>query len=131
MVQDQTPMSKLEVSAEELRQELEEIRQRLGIMESLLAFSGRKELTELLRSGANSSKHAKRVLYECLTPKTRAELVAILEMGSPQNLDHSLRPLKQEYGLLEETRKDGSLAYEVSHLVKKLPKKTVQDILKA
>jgi len=127
---DKLPDYSIEISSGQLWGELQEIKERLSTIESIDSYVHRDKLTEIVSAALGGKSQRKKVVSLCAEAQTRQELTAALELGSPQALDHILRPLREQHVILEETVKDGAKAFVQSRLLKKLPKTILDALLK-
>ena len=119
---------RLEISSDQLREELIEIKERVGALETIASISNRPVVEKYVRSNL-ASPHGKRIMAECETPKTKKELQDKLGHASGQALDYHLRPLR-EADLLQSLYDDESvLRFEWSNLFRRLPAKAIKEIL--
>jgi len=120
----------VEISSEQLRSELIEIKERLGAVEIIKSISNRKVVEEFVRAHLATDK-ARPIMKECAEPRTREYLISKFGFKSGPALDHHLRPLR-EAGLLQQLfSDDGPLSFQWSNLFRGLPKSTIRAILDA
>lgn len=118
----------LEISSDQLQSELVEIKDRLGVLETLASISNMPVVEAYVRSHLKTDK-GRSIMDTCSEPRTREQLISALKFASAQALDHHLKPLWED-DLLRKFRNDsGVLAFEWSNLFKRLPKKTIRSIL--
>jgi DNA-binding transcriptional ArsR family regulator len=120
--------NRVEVSSDQLRSELIEIKERLSAVEMIESISNRKVVEEFVRAHLTTDK-ARPIMKECDEPRTREYLISKFGFKSGPALDHHLRPLR-EAGLLQQRfSDDGPLSFQWSNLFKGLPKSTIRAIL--
>jgi hypothetical protein len=114
----------VEVSSDQLKSELVEIKERLSALETIASISNRNEVQKYVESCLTTSK-GKLIMKECEEPRTKEHLIAKFEFASAQALDYHLTPLRRDDLLQQE---DGN-RFGWSNLFKRLPKKTITKIL--
>jgi hypothetical protein len=119
---------KLEVSSDQLKSELIEIKERLGALETIASISNRKEVEAYVRGCLKTAK-GKLIMKECEEPQTREHLISKFSFATPQALDYHLTPLRRDDLLQHHVDDDGTQTFEWSNLFKRLPKKTLGQIL--
>lgn len=119
---------RIEVSSDQLRAELTEIKERVGALETIASISNRKVVEDYVRSQIKTDK-ARAIMKECAEPRTREYLVSKCGFNSGPALDHHLKPLREADLIQQRFDDDGSLRLEWSNLFKRLPKKTLSAIL--
>ena len=87
---------KLEVSSDQLRAELIEIKERVGALETIASISNRAEVEKYIRLHLTNNQR-KQILQECGEPRTRQYLKEKFSFSSPQALDVHLKPLRQRF----------------------------------
>lgn len=118
----------LEISSEQLRAELIEIKERLGALETIASISNIKVVAEYVRLHLTTDK-AKPIMKECREPQTRKYLIEKFGFKNGQALDHHLRPLREADLIQQRFDDDQNLTYTWSKLFRSLPKKTLTEIL--
>jgi DNA-binding transcriptional ArsR family regulator len=121
-------MNKVEISSEQLRNELQEIKERLTSLESIDAYLNRDKLVVLVSDAVAGIPQRKAILRLCEEPRTKEELMAELDFKSPQALDHHLNPLR-DHGIIETTEKERKLAFVRSRIVSKLQKSALKKLI--
>ena len=116
----------VEVTSQQLLNELTEIKDRVGALENVAGIANQAILIKYFKEVLNSD-HRRRIMAACQEPQRRDELVAKFEFNSPQALHHHLNPLRE--GLIHETHSDGVTLFEWSLLFKRLPKKEREKLL--
>ena len=121
--------NKLEISSEQLKAELIEIKERIGALETIATISNKAVVEQHVRAHLKSAQ-AKQIMRECSEPRTRADLMARLGHRTPQALDHHLGPLRDNNLIHQHFEENGSIqTFECSKLFRQLPKKTQKEIL--
>lgn len=110
--------SSIEVTSEQLLNELSEIKDRVGALETVAGIANQEHLVKFFAEVLTTPQR-KQIMAACKEPKTIAELVALLSLKSSQALNHHLKPLRE--GLLHEVHTDGNLRFEWSLLFKRMP----------
>src|SRR2546421_12559669 len=113
----------LEVSSDQISQHLEEIKERVGALETIASLANRKVVEEFVRPLLKSER-AKQIMRECREPRTREELEKKLGLNSPQALNHHLAPLRQDDLLHQSLDPSGIQTFEWSNLFKRLPNRS-------
>ena len=121
--------SKVEVASDQLKAELIEIKERVGALETIASISN-KDVVEGYVRGALTSNRAKQIMSECEQPRTKEDLVAKFEFASTQALDYYLTPLRESDLIRHQFDADGTQRFEWSNLFRRLPKRTIKDVLK-
>jgi hypothetical protein len=122
------PLEGLEVSSEQLKSELVEIKERIAALETIASLSNRA-VVEKYVGECIKSPQAQKIMRACETAKTKERLVKELNFESPQALDHHLKPLR-ENDLLQQNFNSGKLlTFEWSNLFRRLPKASVNKLL--
>ena len=119
---------RVEVSSDQLKSELIEIKERLSALETIASVSNRAEVETYVRSCINTDK-GKVIMKECEAPRTKEYLILKLGFASPQALDYHLSPLRRDDLIQQHVDDDGTPTFEWSNLFKRLPKKTLKKIL--
>ena len=120
---------RVEVASDQLKAELIEIKERLSALETIASVSNRAEVEKYVRGCLESDK-GKQIMKECEEPRTKKQLIAKFNFASGQALDHHLSPLRRDDLLQQHTDDDsGTISFEWSNLFKRLPKKTIKQIL--
>ena len=120
----------LEVSSEQLKAELIEIKERLGALETIASISNRAVVEAYVRGHLTTAK-GKLIMKECEAPKTREQLITKLHFASAQALDYHLAPLREDDLVRQFLDGTGTQTFVWSNLFKRLPKKTISEILKS
>jgi hypothetical protein len=123
-----TNKDRLEVSSDQLRAELIEIKERVSALETIASISNRSVVEAFVRSHVTSDK-GRQVLKECEQPRTREYLISKLSFASAQALDYHLTPLRESDLIRQHFDEDGTQTFEWSNLFKRLPKKALREIL--
>src|SRR5579862_6085098 len=84
----------LEVSSDQLKAELIEIKERVGALETIATISNRDVVEKYVRAHLTTDK-GKQIMKECEEPRTREYLKSKFNFASTQALDHHLRPLRE------------------------------------
>src|ERR1700690_3414638 len=84
---------KLEVSSDQLRAELIEIKERVGALETIASISNRIEVEKYIRQHLTNNQR-KQILQECHEPRTRQHLKDKFSFATLQALDFHLKPLR-------------------------------------
>jgi len=121
--------NKLEISSEQLKAELIEIKERIGSLETIATISNRAVVEQHVRAHLKSTQ-ARRIMRECSEPRTRADLMTKLGYKTPQALDHHLGPLRDNNLIHQHFEENGSIqTFECSKLFRQLSKTTQKEIL--
>lgn len=118
----------LEVSSDQLRQELIEIRERLEALETIASISNKKEVEQYVR-GHLKSENAKALMKACANKVTRETLIAELGYNNRQALDYHLTPLREADLVQQQHGASGTQTFTWSKLFRGLPKLVINDIL--
>jgi hypothetical protein len=118
----------LQVSSDQLRAELIEIKERVGALETIASISNRAVVEQYVRGHLTSTK-GKQIMQECAEPRTREQLISTLGFASSQALDYHLNPLRQDDLIQQHFAEDGTQTFEWGNLFKRLPKKIQKEIL--
>jgi hypothetical protein len=128
MIKKGTP-TKLEMSSDQLKAELVEIKERIGSLETIATISNRAIVEQHVRNHL-TSKQAKQIMKECSEPRTREHLMAKLGHKTPQALDYYLAPLRDNNLIHQHYDENGGIqTFECSKLFRQLSKKTQKEIL--
>jgi hypothetical protein len=119
---------RVEVSSDQLKAELTEIKERVGALETIASISNRQVVEAYVREHLQTDR-AKDIMKECEEPRTRAYLKTKFGFKSAAALDHHLSPLREDDLLRTRFDEDGTQTFEWSNLFKRLPKKTLKGIL--
>lgn len=119
---------RVEVSSDQLKAELTEIKERVGALETIASISNRQVVEAYVREHLGTEK-AREIMKECEEPRTRAYLMAKFGFKSAPALDYHLSPLREDDLLHTRFDEDGTQSFEWSNLFKRLPKKTLKKIL--
>jgi hypothetical protein len=128
MNQQRRNKDSLEISSDQLRSELIEIKERVGALETIASISNRKVVEEYVRSHLTTDK-GRQVMRECEEPRTREYLRSKLGLASGQALDYHLTPLRQDDLIQQQFDDNGTLTLRWSNLFKRLPKRALKEIL--
>jgi hypothetical protein len=116
----------VEVSSTQLLNELIEIKDRVGALESVAGIANREILIGFFRDVLNNTQR-RQIMAACQVPQTRAQLVK-LGYNSIPALEYHLKPLRE--GLIHETHNsNGAALFEWSLLFKRLPQKKREELL--
>ena len=118
----------MEVSSDQLRAELIEIKERVGALETIASLANRPVVEKYVREHLPTEK-GRQIMSACEEPRTRQQLASALGFGTVQALDHHLRVLREDDLLHHRHGEDGKLTFEWSNLFKRLPKGTRIKIL--
>jgi len=110
-----------EVSSDQLKGELIEIKDRLDGLEALQAHVHRKEIQALIVNTVGESATMKKLLRLCETSQTISELQNALKLNSPQAVNNYLAPLRDN-GLLHHHSTVAPISYRWSPLIRRLSK---------
>lgn len=119
---------RLEVSSGELRAELIEIKERVGALETIATISNKAVVEKYVRDAVTTDK-GREILKECEQPRTRDHLISTLRFKSAQALDYHLSPLREADLIRQHFDDDGTQTFEWGNIFKRLPKKTLKEIL--
>ncbi len=119
---------RVEVSSEQLKAELIEIKERVGALETIASISNRQVVETYVREHLQTDR-AKEIMRACEEPRTRAYLIVKFGFKSAAALDHHLTPLREDDLLHTRFDDDGTQTFEWSNLFKRLPKKTLKKVL--
>ena len=118
--------AEVEVTSQQLLNELIEIKDRVGALENVAGIANQDILIKYFREVLNTPQR-RQIMSACREPQTRDRLISKFRFNSRQALDHHLRPLRE--GLIHETHNDGVAFFEWSLLFKRLPKKRLESLL--
>jgi hypothetical protein len=118
----------LEVSSDQLRAELIEIKERVGALETIATISNRPVVEAYVRSHLTTDM-GRQIMKECKEPRTREQLKSKLGFASAQALDHHLGPLREDDLIRQRFDDDGKQTFEWGNLFRRLPKGTLKKIL--
>src|SRR5437870_4867749 len=107
--QSKARSANVEVTSQQLLNELIEIKDRVGALENVAGIANQDILVQYFGS-VLSTDQRRRIMAACAEPQTRDQLVAKLNFNSPQALNHHLNPLRE--GLIHETHSDGATLFE-------------------
>lgn len=119
---------RVEISSDQLKAELTEIKERVGALETIASISNRQVVEAYVREHLQTDR-AKEIMKECGEPRTRAYLMTKFGFKSAAALDHHLTPLREDDMLHTRFHENGPQTFEWSNLFKRLPKKTLKGIL--
>lgn len=120
--------NKLEISSDQLKGELSEIKDRVGALETIASIANKSVVEAYVREHLTSDK-GKQIMAECAVARTRPYLQAKFGFKTPQALDYYLTPLRDDHLLHQHFDDNGTQTFEWSYLFRRLPKKTVREIL--
>jgi DNA-binding transcriptional ArsR family regulator len=121
---------RLEVSSDQLKSELVEIKDRISALETISSLAHRPEVEALAKGSIKNDKH-KQIMKECEEPRTREYLIDKLGLNGPQALDYHLKPLREDDLLRQHFDDNGIQTFQWSNLFKRLPKKVIREMLGA
>ena len=119
---------RVEISSDQLRSELIEIKERVSALETIASISNREAVEKFVRGQLTTDK-ARPIMKECAEPRTREYLMAKFGFKSGPALDHQLKPLREADLIQQRFDDNGTQTFEWSNLFKRLPKKTLRAIL--
>jgi len=119
---------RVEISSDQLRSELIEIKERVSALETIASISNREAVEKFVRGQLTTDK-ARPIMKECAEPRTREYLMAKFGFKSGPALDHHLKPLLEADLIQQRFDDNGTQTFEWSNLFKRLPKKTLRAIL--
>ena len=119
---------RVEVSSDQLKSELIEIKERVGALETIATLSNKAVVEAHVREYLKTDK-GKLIMKECGEARTREHLKSKLGFASAQALDHHLNPLREGNLIQQHFDDDGVQTFEWSNLFKRLPKKTLKLLL--
>ncbi len=118
----------VEMSSETLQEELIEIKERLGSLETVTSLAHRKEVEAQAR-GLLTTGGRRDVMRACEMPKTKEQLRVELKQPNVQGVDYHLNPLQDGDLIHQKADERGVLTFEWSRLFRSLPKQTKVSIL--
>lgn len=118
----------IEVSSQELQDELIAIRDRLSAIETIQSISNAPAVKKYIEETKLTNK-GKDILKECEEPRTRSYLRSKFQLNSDQALNHHLKPLLEADLLRPKIAEDKTILFEWSNLFRRLPKATITSIL--
>jgi DNA-binding transcriptional ArsR family regulator len=110
----------IEVTSQDLRNELIEIKDRVGALENVAGIAHQEILVKYFAEILDSNQR-RQIMSACSEPQTRKQLVEKFNFNSIPALDYHLKPLRE--GLIHEAHSDSEVLFEWSLLFKRLPKK--------
>ena len=119
---------RIEVSSDQLKAELTEIKERVGALETIASISNRQVVEAYVREHLPTEK-GKEIMKECEQPRTRTYLMTKFGFKSAPALDYHLSPLREDDLLHTRFDDDGTQSFEWSNLFKRLPKRILKRIL--
>ena len=93
----------LESRDPDVRHELQQIKERVTTIESILAHVHSDKLLEIVATAVKDSPIKKGILRYCDEPRTKEQIRSHLDLASMPALDYHLAPLRFD-GLIEETK---------------------------
>lgn len=120
--------ARIEISSDQLKAELTEIKDRVGALETIASLANRSVVESFVKAHLTTDK-GKMIMRECKEPRTREYLIAKLNFASPQALDYHLNPLREDDLLRQHFDDDATQTFEWSNLFKRLPKKVIKELL--
>jgi hypothetical protein len=111
----------VEVSSQPLQDELVAINERLSAIETIQSISNAAVVEKYVENHLVTDK-AKPIMKECETPRTRSYLKDHFGFKNDGALDHHFKPLREADLLRQRVEDDGTLVFEWSNLVRRLPK---------
>lgn len=124
--QKKTEAAEIEVTSQQLLDELREIKDRVGALENVAGIANQEILVKYFGEVLNTPQR-RQIMAACAEPQTRDELISKFKFNSPQALNHHLKPLRE--GLVHETHSDGVAYFEWSLLFKRLQQKKREELL--
>lgn len=118
----------LEVSSDQLKTELIEIKERLGALETIASISNKTVVEAFVKEHLTTAK-GRLIMKECEAPQTREKLIAKFRFASAQALDYHLTPLREADLIRQYIDDAGTQTFVWSNLFKRLPKKAIKQIL--
>src|ERR1700730_18505922 len=85
----------VEVSSDQLKAELIEIKERVGALETIASISNRQVVEAYVREHLKTDK-GKQIMMECAEPRTREQLISKFDFKSAAALDYHLTPLRED-----------------------------------
>src|SRR5438132_5925585 len=86
---------RIEVSSDQLKAELTEIKERVGALETIASISNRQVVEAYVREHLHTDR-GKDIMRECAERRTRAHLMAKFGFKSAAALDYHLTPLRED-----------------------------------
>ena len=120
----------VEVSSDQLQEELAAIKERLNAIETIQTISNVTVVKKYVEEHLTTTK-AKDIMRECEEPRTSAYLIEEFGFSSRQALNYHLTPLREADLLRPKTNEEGKIVFEWSNLFRRLPKTTIRSILGA
>ena len=121
-----TAAANVEVTSQQLLNELIEIKDRVGALENVAGIANQEILVKFFGEVLTTPQR-RQIMAACSEPQTREQLVSKFKFNSPQALHHHLKPLRE--GLIHETHSDGVTLFEWSLLFKRLPQRKKDALL--
>ena len=119
----------MESRSPDVTHELQQIKERVTTVESILAHVHADKILDLVRNAIKGNVVKKAILRYCTEPRSKEELRSHLNLKSSQAVDHHLAPLRFD-GLIEETAPSpGRVAFLRARIIEKLPKRDLRDLL--
>lgn len=118
----------VEVSSQPLQDELVAIKDRLSAIETIQSISNASVVEQYVKRHLTTDK-ATPIMKECETPRTRSHLKSHFGFKSDAALDHHFKPLREADLLRQRVEEDGTLVFEWSNLVRRLPKSSIKALL--
>jgi DNA-binding transcriptional ArsR family regulator len=125
----QTKKVSVEVSSQSLQDELVAIKDRLSAIETIQSISNAIVVRKYVEEHLKTDK-GKALMKACAEPRTKDDLISQFKFNSPQALDHHLKPLLKDDLLRRRVEDDGTVVFEWSNLFRRLPRSTIESILK-
>jgi hypothetical protein len=117
----------IEVSSQQLLDELIEIKDRVGALENVASLANQEVLIKFFKE-ALSTDIRKKIMRCCEEPKTREQLMTECGFNSKQALHNHLKFLRE--GLVHEAHIEGVAHFEWSLLFKRVPKSKRDALIK-
>src|SRR3954447_24032767 len=86
---------RVEVSSDQLKSELIEIKDRISALETISSLANRPVVEKWVRDSLKTDK-AKLIMKECEHPRTRDYLVDKFKFNNVPALDYHLKPLRED-----------------------------------
>lgn len=119
--------ARVEISSDQLRAELVEIKERVGALEIVASITNRQQLEEYVRQRLEVEK-VRQIMKECEEPRTRQYLVTTLGFASVQALDHHLNHMREDLIHVHHDE-NGRQTFQWSPLAKRLRRRVLKDML--
>jgi hypothetical protein len=116
----------VEVTSNQLLNELTEIKDRVGALENVAGIANQEILIKYFGKVLNNDQR-RRIMAACQEPQTKAQLMTKLGFNSQQAVNNHLSPLRE--GLIHETHSDGVALFEWSLLFKRMQKTEREKLL--